>query len=178
MRLGSRSKTPFCACLPTSDDFQPAPRRARMAEVEENQPGSVWLLSGRGGHALSHNLRTWHERDACQRCRMHVGMRGSRLGTCGATYPCQSVVEHANCHPVCSDRTHHQTCSVVGGCERSRYCSNLHGRVLIVVVVVAWHKERTCRVKKSNQRENRCATSSLRSSAPAQQHAALLLGVL
>ena len=38
-----------------------------------------------------------------------------------------SVLEGAFCAGVCSDRTYHQTCSVVGVCERSGYCSNLHG---------------------------------------------------
>ena len=38
-----------------------------------------------------------------------------------------SVVEHANCHVVCSDRTYLRTCDGVGVCEQSRYRSNLRG---------------------------------------------------
>ena len=58
----------------------PASARCDREQVDVNQPGSAWSLSGREGHALGHNLRTSHARDACQRSGMCVGMRDSRLG--------------------------------------------------------------------------------------------------
>ena len=57
----------------------PASAQRDRERFVENQLSSAVSLSGKEAHVLSHNLRTWLERDACQRSVMQVGMQGASL---------------------------------------------------------------------------------------------------
>ena len=119
---GWGGRNPFS---PDQCGYKPTSRSGRLGAAKRLKPLKTAYNSMRDPLPEPHPehfaraRRVSAQRNACRNAGLKArDMRGD--------IP-MSVVEHANCHVVCSDRTYLRTCDGVGVCEQSRYRSNLRG---------------------------------------------------